>query len=1222
MTRLRHGLLWAGSLLLAGISVLILAILFLLGTESGSRRSLNLFITVLAGHSAYQLETGKVTGTFLHGLRLQDVRLRNPAQPLELTLPLLEFAWQPWQLLHGTLRIEELLVQGMHLQAQSVASPLSAALTRQGVSNLFALLPFTLELGSASASDLTILLDGKQLTLPLLQLTGSVHQKELVLDSLVLDMADAHVDGDLRLQSDLMLSGRLNWSYATAEEYAGALVLAGDLANIQVQHGLLTPFEMSSSGVISTGLFENTRPTLDLQHELAELNLAHFGQPQLTIATAAITTSGDIRNLIIDATLNLQAYEFAPAQLTLSAVYTPELVELLALNVSSAELNADISGTYTTALRSLDLDWALEELSLERYPTQVRLTGLAGSGNVALTATDAGINAVVRLGFLQGLLNGNPLALAGTLAIRDAALESMNLQLTNGGNLFQLQGTVTPALALEWTLAAPEMAGLWNGLSGSLDGAGAVSGTRSAPLLSGQLQGESLALAYGDAEFMLEKLALTATVTGERNSLELQLNGVDISRSGVQKQWLQSGVMQLDGTLQEHRLTAQLQGLDSTLELAMTGQRTDAGWRGALQTADFLSSFGDWTLMQAGSLQAESGVFQFNRHCWEQGSMELCAEATKMAALDARVELTGLPLRWLNPLAQQPDKPEGLQQLQADFGFILPQGLQVNGTADLDVRLLGLREGEWRQIQATVQPWELELELARNEDAEVVEAEHIEVEGGEAESGEATQRFRFIEPIFSLENDGRLWSGKLGFGIAQAGTDSGAGAVQPEGTFSAELGMDQDERLQGAFALNFPDLSWFETLVPVLREVSGELYGSGTLAGTRTEPELTAQIQIGKGAFALPEYGLQISGIELALASSREQAVVNVSALTTNSGSLLMQANIQRPLGDDRSFTAHIEGADFLLLATEAATVKVSPDLDISYNQNALDISGRLRVPEAAIDLDAWLAVAGTGSVNTSRDVVIAAGDPEASLGVARQVLPLSARLQLELGDAVNLKGYGMDARLNGELTLEQNPERPLLAYGELGIPSGTYRIYKQQLELRDGRLLFFGNPLNPVLDVRAFRETTRAEVGMMLSGSLASIKGTLYSTPVLPDNEVLAMLITGKTFNNMNDQDGNALVSAIASFGIERGEGLSSMIGKQLGLDAVSINNEGSSYLDSSLGLGKYLTPDLLMRYEIGMFDRRAVFSIDYTLSESIKLEVRTGDSQSVDISYTIEKE
>jgi len=196
-----------------------------------------------------------------------------------------------------------------------------------------------------------------------------------------------------------------------------------------------------------------------------------------------------------------------------------------------------------------------------------------------------------------------------------------------------------------------------------------------------------------------------------------------------------------------------------------------------------------------------------------------------------------------------------------------------------------------------------------------------------------------------------------------------------------------------------------------------------------------------------------------------------------------------------------------------------------------------------------------------------------------------------------------------------------LLAYGELNIPGGTYEAYNQTLTTKNGRLLFFGNPANPVLDIRAFRETPNAEVGLMLSGPVSKIQGELYSTPALPENEILALLVTGKSFNNVGAQDSDALLSTIANFGIDKGQGLTGAVSDKLGLDSVSVKG-GSTYRESTLGLGKYITPNLLMHYEVGLFDRQFVLSIDYSLTEHLKLEVESGISQSVDISYTLEQD
>jgi translocation and assembly module TamB len=144
--------------------------------------------------------------------------------------------------------------------------------------------------------------------------------------------------------------------------------------------------------------------------------------------------------------------------------------------------------------------------------------------------------------------------------------------------------------------------------------------------------------------------------------------------------------------------------------------------------------------------------------------------------------------------------------------------------------------------------------------------------------------------------------------------------------------------------------------------------------------------------------------------------------------------------------------------------------------------------------------------------------------------------------------------------------------------------------------------------------------VGIHLGGSLKKIEGELFSTPVMPDQEVLAILVTGKSFSSANSQDGDALLTAIANLGIDKGQGITGAVRSGLGLDSVVVSG-GANYRDSSLGLGKYLSPNLLVRYDIGLFDRQAVLGLEYTLTEHLRLEVETGISQSADITYTLEK-
>jgi len=223
----------------------------------------------------------------------------------------------------------------------------------------------------------------------------------------------------------------------------------------------------------------------------------------------------------------------------------------------------------------------------------------------------------------------------------------------------------------------------------------------------------------------------------------------------------------------------------------------------------------------------------------------------------------------------------------------------------------------------------------------------------------------------------------------------------------------------------------------------------------------------------------------------------------------------------------------------------------------------------------------------------------------------------------VTFTGYGLNLELTGNLELEQTVDRQLLANGELSIPVGSYELYGQRLEIDNGKLLFLGNPLNPALDIRAVRETRVAEVGLYMNGTVRNIQAQLFSTPALPESEILSLLVTGNSFEsggNFDEQDSENMLGAIALLSLEKGQGLTSSVTSKLGIDSVAIDS-GSDYRDSALGLGKYLSPNLFMRYDIGLFDRENALSLEYILSERLRLEVESGVSQSVDLTYTVEK-
>ena len=58
-----------------------------------------------------------------------------------------------------------------------------------------------------------------------------------------------------------------------------------------------------------------------------------------------------------------------------------------------------------------------------------------------------------------------------------------------------------------------------------------------------------------------------------------------------------------------------------------------------------------------------------------------------------------------------------------------------------------------------------------------------------------------------------------------------------------------------------------------------------------------------------------------------------------------------------------------------------------------------------------------------------------------------------------------------------------------------------------------------------------------------------------------------------------------------------------------------------SQLWVGKYLTPKLLVRYVVGIFDQAFSFGIEYQLTDNFRIEAESGETKSVDVVYKIER-
>ena len=232
--------------------------------------------------------------------------------------------------------------------------------------------------------------------------------------------------------------------------------------------------------------------------------------------------------------------------------------------------------------------------------------------------------------------------------------------------------------------------------------------------------------------------------------------------------------------------------------------------------------------------------------------------------------------------------------------------------------------------------------------------------------------------------------------------------------------------------------------------------------------------------------------------------------------------------------------------------------------------------------------------------------------------------LTLSLGDDVQFKGFGLNSKLSGKLSLLKESQRPFFTNGYVSVANGSYKAYGQTLTIDRGRLVFQGPYDNPGLDIRASRiikGEDGVKVGLDINGTLQRPIADVFSVPSrYSESQAMMMLLTGKPANEATKADASMLVGAMGGLGMDSDGSIATEITRLFRLDELEIkSDEGID--QSQLWIGKYLTPKLLVRYVVGIFDSAFSLGMEYQLTKQLRVEAESGEAQSVDVIYKIER-
>jgi translocation and assembly module TamB len=445
-----------------------------------------------------------------------------------------------------------------------------------------------------------------------------------------------------------------------------------------------------------------------------------------------------------------------------------------------------------------------------------------------------------------------------------------------------------------------------------------------------------------------------------------------------------------------------------------------------------------------------------------------------------------------------------------------------------------------------------------------------------------------------------------------------AGSQQLQAAPGAVWPADQTP-LEGGFSLQVGDASIWAPWLPPGWRLGGKVSASLSLGGQLGAPTATGEL-LGEQLLVRNIFeGINLQDGALRVRLDRSQAVIETFRFKgSDGGSLDLQGRIA--YADTPQADLKLVLDKFRALGRVDRRVSLSGNADLGLRAGRLSVQGRFSIDEGLIDVTADDApslgddVVVVGRTDAKgRPLAVVDGGDAAKQGVLART---DIDLRVALGDALRLRGRGLDTLLGGQLRITTAADGKLVVRGVVNTAEGSYTAYGQNLAIKRGSISFTGDVANPRLDILALRADIDNPVGVIVSGFAVDPRVRLYSDPDLPEVDQLTWLLTGQAPQGQG-RDESALLqrAALALLAGDRGASDAGFLQK-LGIDQLGVGRSDGG--DTVVKIGKQLSKRLSIVYEKGLSAAGGTWALLYRIAGRTTLRAHTGVDNAVEVIWT----
>ena len=393
------------------------------------------------------------------------------------------------------------------------------------------------------------------------------------------------------------------------------------------------------------------------------------------------------------------------------------------------------------------------------------------------------------------------------------------------------------------------------------------------------------------------------------------------------------------------------------------------------------------------------------------------------------------------------------------------------------------------------------------------------------------------------------------------------------------------------------------------QRIEGRIDGDFTIAGSLANPDLQGGLTLAEGLYENFVSGTLLSGLAARVEPTGPRTIaVKVTGNDGGSGRIGVDGTVGVDDAGQPRADITVTADQATLVRRDDVTATTNAEITYSTTLEPPRLAGRIETTEVVVRLVNRLPP------SVVELPVIEIGRPEtAPSGAARVAAAVAIAIGLEVAmpHRVFVRGRGLESEWEGALSVGGTTAKPRVS-GSIGLIRGTFSFAGKRFDLQRGSITFTGGqPIDPIIDAFAEYRASTITAQIHLGGLASKPEITVTSQPPLPESEVLAQVLFGKSSAKLGPVEAVQLAAAVEA--LARGESTSEnafdFVRTLLGLDTLAVQ-PSSSGEGSSVAVGRYVGDRVYIGAQQGIEDGSQTGSVEIEIAPGISIESEIGQS------------